>query len=192
MLFRSRALWGDAWPDWVQASGDGTHDIRVSPANEAKFRDIRAQMLRQKVTEVLPYLDQILAAMQTAKAAGRPLARIDDPPTPHKGPAPPNPVTGRVFLLADDGCGSACLSFADLVLRLPGVVLIGRPTGADAVYIDVNTAKLPSGLGVLAYGMKVMRHPIRANNQWYEPTHRWTGGPMTDEAIARWVKSLPR
>jgi hypothetical protein len=188
----ARALWGDAWPQRVEASGDGSHDIRVSPANEAKFRDIRAQMVRQNVTEVLPYLDKILAAMQAAKTAGRPLARIDSPPTPQTGSAPPNPVTGRVFLLADGGCGSACLNFADLLLQLPGVVLIGRPTNADAVYMDVNEAKLPSELGVLDYGMKVMRHPVRANNQWYEPKHRWPGGEMTDDGIARWVNTLPR
>ena len=149
-------------------------------------------MAREKVSEVMPYLDKIDAAFEKAKAEHRPLARIDDPPTPQTGPAPPNPITGRVFLLADDGCGSACLSFADLMLRLPGVVLIGRPTSADAVYIDLNPARLPSRIMALDYGMKVMRHPVRANNQWYEPKYRWPGGEMNDVAIARWVKTLRR
>jgi hypothetical protein len=36
-----------------------------------------------------------------------------------------------------------------------------------------------------------MRHSLRGNNQWYEPKYRWPGGEMTDEAIAKWVKSLP-
>src|SRR6185503_4105954 len=106
-------------------------------------------------------------------------------------PSPPNPVTGRVYLLTDTACGSACLNFADLTLHLPGVVQIGEPTFADAVYIEVNDLPLPSGLTQLTYGMKVMRHSLRGNNQWYEPKYRWPGGEMTDAAIAKWVKSLP-
>jgi hypothetical protein len=50
---------------------------------------------------------------------------------------------------------------------------------------------LPSGLTNLNYGMKVMRGSVRGNNQWYEPKYRWPGGAMTDEALAKWVKSLP-
>jgi hypothetical protein len=130
--------------------------------------------------------------MRQAQVAGHPLARIELPPAPPSDPAPPNPISGRVLLLTDSGCGSACLDFADVVLRLPGVAQIGLPTFADAVYIDTNDAVLPSGLGTLSYGMKVFRHRVRGNNQWYEPKFRWPGGPMTDEALARWIHSLPR
>jgi hypothetical protein len=77
------------------------------------------------------------------------------------------------------------------MLHLPRVVQIGRPTFADAVYIDANELPLPSGLTNLNYGMKVMRHSLRGNNQWYEPKFKWPGGEMTDEALAKWVKSLP-
>jgi hypothetical protein len=96
-----------------------------------------------------------------------------------------------VFLLTDPGCGSACLDFADLLLGLPGVTQVGLPTFADAVYVDVNDAELPSGLATLSYGMKVFRHRVRANNQWYEPKYRWPGGPMTGEALAKWLRALP-
>jgi hypothetical protein len=71
------------------------------------------------------------------------------------------------------------------------VVQIGGPTFADAVYIDINTMALPSGLAKFEYGMKVMRGGPRGNNQWYEPRYHWPGGPMTDEALAQWVDSLP-
>ena len=60
------------------------------------------------------------------------------------------------------------------------------------LYLDINTLPLPSGLGSLNYGKKVYRHRMRANNQWYDPQVRWPGGPMTDQAIAQWVRSLPR
>jgi hypothetical protein len=186
------ALWGEALVDRVEGSFDSTHDVRVSPANIRKVSEIIDIEKRQNMVEALPYWTGMLNKMRTALAAGRPLIRMGGPPTPPTGPAPPNPVSGRIFLLTDPGCGSACLDFADLLLRLPGVTQIGRPTYADAVYIDVNQTTLPSGLVTLDYGMKVFRHRVRANNQWYDPKYRWPGGPMTDAAIAAWVKSLPQ
>ena len=105
-------------------------------------------------------------------------------------------ASGSVYTgFSSSNAAAQCLIIGRFTGSGPRVVppsLIGRPTNADAVYIDVNEAKLPSGLGVLDYGMKVMRHPVRANNQWYEPKHRWPGGEMTDESIARWVNTLPR
>jgi hypothetical protein len=108
-------------------------------------------------------------------------------------PTPPNPVTGRVYFLTDNACGSACLDFADLMHQLPGVVQVGLPTSADTVYMDIASAPLPSGLATLGWGMKVYRDRARGNNVWYDPKYRWPGGPMNDdEAVVRWIKSLPR
>jgi hypothetical protein len=185
------ALWGEAWTNRVEASFDNSHDVRVSPANMRKVSEILASAKEHNETDALPYWTLVDSAMRKAQAEGKPLARIDLPPTAPAQPAPPDPVSGRVYLLTDPGCGSACLDFADLMLHLPGVVQIGRPTFADAVYIDINELPLPGGLANIVYGMKVMRHRVRANNQWYEPRYRWPGGPMTDAAIASWVKSLP-
>lgn len=186
------ALWGEDWVDRIEGSFDSTHDVRVSPANIGKVQDIIEQMKRNHEAEALPYWTNVLEAMRAAQAAGRQLARIALPPTPPAKEAPRNPISGRVFLLTDGGCGSACLDFADLVLRLPGVTQIGLPTFADATYIDVNDAELPSGIARLSYGMKVFRNRVRANNEWYEPKFRWPGGPITNEAVAKWIRSLPR
>jgi Peptidase family S41 len=184
------ALWSKAWVDRIENGVDSTHDWRVSPANLKHVDDI-VEMVRAREPDSLPYWTHVQTAMKAADARGQPLGRVDMPATPAAGPPPPNPVTGHVYLLADGGCGSACLDFADVIRNLPGVVQIGEPTAADALYIDINTLPLPSGLGSLNYGMKVYRHRMRANNQWYDPQVRWTGGPMTDEAIAQWVRSLP-
>jgi hypothetical protein len=183
------ALWGQDWVDRIAASIDGTHDWRASPANIAKVETIAQNA---KGTEAEPYWTQALALMRAAQRAHKPLARFDMTPTPPTGPPPKDPIRGRVFLLVDSACGSSCLDFADLLLRLPHVTMIGKSTFADAVYIDNNEAVLPSGLGTLSYGMKVYRHRVRKNNEWYDPKYAWPGGPMTDDAIARWVKTLPR
>jgi len=102
----------------------------------------------------------------------------------------PNPVKGQVYILTR-GCGSACLDFLDLALIVPGVTQIGLPTLADAIYTETSgLVPLPSGLSGLGYSMKkIIRR--RQHNQWYEPKIRWPGGPMTDEAVAAWIKSLP-
>jgi hypothetical protein len=185
------ALWGETWTDRVEQSFDGSQDVRVSAANLHKWADIHEMLVRQNETGPMPYWTKVETAMEKAKAAGTPLAYLPFPAKKPTEPSPADPVTGRVYLLTDSGCGSACLSFADLMLHLPNVVQIGSPTGADAVYIELNELPLPSGLTNLNYGMKVMRHSLRGNNQWYEPKYRWPGGQITDEAIAKWVKSLP-
>jgi hypothetical protein len=41
-----------------------------------------------------------------------------DSSTPAGAP-PPNPVKARVFVLTDNGCGSACISFVDEMRRFP-------------------------------------------------------------------------
>ena len=184
-------LWGVAWTNRIEASFDNSHDVRVSPANKRRIDELLADARQHNDSEALPYWTLVDAAMQRARAEGKPLARIALPPGKPVEPAPPDPVTGRVYLLTNSGCASACLDFADLILHLPGVVQIGGATSADAVYIDVNELPLPSGFANIVYGMKVMRHRVRANNQWYEPKYRWPGGLMTDAAIASWVKSLP-
>jgi hypothetical protein len=186
------ALWGEKWADRVESSFDQSHDVRVSPANMRKVSENLEYVKDHNETDALPYWNLVEAAMKKARAHHQQLAHVNIPPTPPTEPAPADPVTGRVFFLTDPICGSACLSFADLVLHLPGVTQIGGPTFADAVYIDINALPLPSGLAKFEYGMKVMRGGPRGNNQWYEPRYRWPGGPMTDETIARWVKSLPK
>ena len=77
------------------------------------------------------------------------------------------------------------------MLRLPNVVHVGQPTHADAMYIDLNSAPLPSGLGVFQYSMKIFRTRVRGNNEWYTPKYRWPGGLMTDDAVAKWIATLP-
>jgi len=58
------------------------------------------------------------------------------------------------------------------------------------VYIDNTEALLPSGLAWLSYSLKVYRHRVRANNEWYEPQVRWPGGVMSDEAVTTWIAQL--
>ncbi|HEY2090511.1 MAG TPA: S41 family peptidase [Thermoanaerobaculia bacterium] len=183
-------LWGKEWVAHVLDGFDQTIDWRASPKNIAWLERMVDREKRAGLDAEAQEIARAVAAMKVAAAENRPLARIEH--RPHPSPAPAStPITGRVFLLTDNECASACLDLADLLRRLPGVTHIGLPTSADAVYIDNTNADLPSGLGILGYSLKVYRNRVRGNNEWYEPAIRWPGGEMTDESVAKWIATLP-
>lgn len=75
---------------------------------------------------------------------------------------------GKVALLTDSNCASACLDFADLVRQVPGSLHVGQTTSSDTVYIDMGYAELPSG-NLLFMPLKVWRNRIRGNNEKLVP-----------------------
>jgi hypothetical protein len=184
------AFWGERLARHVLASFGDTVDWRVSRGNIARATRAAEQARRDGQPEVERYRARARDAMTQALARGETLVRVTQPPAPTAGPPPPNPITGKVYLLTDSACFSSCLQFADTLKRLPGVRQIGLPTDADTVYLDNDQLDLPSGLGIFSYSMKVYRDRARKNNQWYEPDVRWPGGPMTDEAVVRWITTL--
>jgi hypothetical protein len=184
------AFWGEAAVAHVVGSFDWTVDWRVSPDNIAHLSGIVERTERDGLTEAARSWAQARDAVVAASKQGQSLARVAEPPTSSARRAPKSLVTGRVFLLSDGACASACLDFADVVRRLPNVTHVGLPTSADAVYIDNTDALLPSGLAWLSYSMKVYRNRLRANNEWYEPQVRWPGGVMSDAAVTTWIAQL--
>lgn len=184
------ALWGERAVAHVVGSFDWTVDWRVSPDNIAHLNNVVERNQRDGLTEAVQSWTKARDAVVEAMKQGKSLVRVPEPPTSSKNSAPRSLVTGRVFLLTDGICASACLDFTDVVRRLPNVTHVGLPTSADAVYIDNTEKLLPSSLAYLSYSLKVYRNRVRANNEWYEPQVRWPGGAMTDEAITAWVGQL--
>lgn len=99
-------------------------------------------------------------------------------------------VKARTFFLTDNVCFSACLDFADVMRRIPGVIHIGLETKADAVYIDNRAERLPSGLGMIGFSMKVYRNRQRGHNESYKPDFMWNGDINDDRALERWFLEL--
>lgn len=184
------AFWGERSVARVSESFDWTVDWRVSRDNIAHLNSVVERNERDGLVEAARSWAQARDALVATQKQGQSLVRVAEAPKASSDPAPANLVTGRVFLLTDGACASACLDFADVVRRLPNVTHIGLPTSADAVYIDNNEMILPSGLAVLSYSLKVYRNRVRANNEWYEPQVRWPGGLMSDEAITAWIAQL--
>lgn len=183
------AIWGRAWVNYVEHGFDGTVDWRSSAVNIRWMEYILDRETSSGLTDSAANDKKVVEAMKAAMKAGEPFARIENRPKPENKPST-DPTTGRMFFLTDGECASACLDFADLMRRLPGVIHIGLPTSADTVYIDNRNANLPSGLGVFSYSMKVYRNRVRKNNEWYEPKYKWPGGVMTDQALTKWISSL--
>lgn len=106
---------------------------------------------------------------------------------PEKLPEP----TSKVLFLTDASCGSACLDFADLLLKLPNVTHVGQETGADTVYMEVRPVDLPSGLGRYSLAQKVYRDRARKHNESYVPEHFYAGDMEDTENLKKWIEELP-
>lgn len=187
----AEALWGAKPVRAVVNSFDWTTEWRASRLNIRLTRESAAHSAAAGNRDDAAYRYRMADRMQAALDRAQALAAVPAPATsPGLRPGTPSPFKGRVFLLTDHHCASACLDFADIVLRMPGVQHAGLPTSADAVYIDNLAHKLPSGLFELSWGVKVYRNRIRGHNAWYSPQHLWTGGRMLDEDVAAWLAGL--
>jgi hypothetical protein len=99
---------------------------------------------------------------------------------------------GRVVLVTDDDCASACLDFADLVRSVPGAIHMGQATSADTVYMDAGFVALPSG-NQLLMPLKVWRNRLRGNNEVLQPDVPLQVDMRDDAAVRKAVlAALPR
>ncbi len=132
-------------------------------------------------------LAQLLEQMLAAHGRGASWLRDEYVPevaeqVEHRG----SPFQGRVALITDAHCASACLDFADAVLRIPGAVHLGESTSADTDYLDVTLLPMPSGL-TMVLPLKVYRGRARRSNEALVP-HFVYGGDMDDTAsLQQWV-----
>ncbi len=100
-----------------------------------------------------------------------------------------SPFPAHVFMLSNGTCASSCLDFADTVLFVPGVKLIGSATSGDGPYMEVRTIVLPSGLAQISIPQKVWRGMPRGPLEAYEPDIAYNG-PWDDASVRSWVIGL--
>lgn len=100
-----------------------------------------------------------------------------------------SPFPAQLYFLSNGSCGSSCLNFADRVLMVPGVKVVGMATSGDGMYMEVREEKLPSGLLELTLPQKVDRGGGRASMEVYEADVTYDGA-WTDEAVRAWVMGL--
>lgn len=120
-------------------------------------------------SEELRYAEEWLQLKQAAKAKGETWVRQVEGPRLDQAEMQRRNARlarfdGPIALVTDDSCASACLDFADIVLRVPGAIHLGQVTQADSVYIDAALPRLPSG-NKLMIPLKVWRNRVRGNNE---------------------------
>jgi len=168
-------------------------DWRVSADNVKHVRDIVAQITREQGAEApaLPYFTQIAEGMEKALERGEALFHLPD--DGDDGPASTSPIPaplykGKVILLTDTTCASACLDFSDEVRPLPNATHVGLATSADSVYMEIRGIGLPSGIGWVNLPVKVYRDRPRGHNEPYVPQRPYEGNINDTGAVETWIR----
>lgn len=182
----ANTIWGEAYAQ-AQAPNSESIDWRASPDNLAQLESYRAQFSEQP--ETLAYLNTLIEGMSNAIANGQPMFNEADEPETTSGPTATNPVAGRVYVLTDYGCASACLDAVDVLTAL-GAVHVGQETSADTLYMEIRYVPLPSGRATAYVPMKVYRGRARGNNQPAVPVHAWTGALTDTASLESWIAQL--
>jgi hypothetical protein len=114
---------------------------------------------------------QVAEGMRAALAAGQHFfvepADVRSP----AGSADKNvpPLTVPVYVIVPGQCASACLDALDVFTHFPNTKLIGAPSSADSVYLEVRHATLPDGTSTIIMPTKMYRDRRRASGQVYRP-----------------------
>ena len=186
------ALWGEAWLVDHPEPAIESIDWRASDDNLATIQGyLERWTAAGESAQRIGWASEIVEGMTAARAAGQPYFRDMAAPRPPRAEAPPAPqlVAGKVYVLTDPVCASACLDAVDL-WKTAGAIQIGRETSADTVYMDVRSTDLPSGLTRLTLPMKVWRGRARGNNEPHSPAHVFDGDMGDDAALRAWVRGL--
>jgi Peptidase family S41 len=181
-------LWGKALVD--QHTPDlGPTVWRVTKLNRDYWSDAAARAAKdpQLSADDRAEMQSILERYDDALAHGQTTFELADDFSVGHQAAARNPMRGRIVLLTDEACSSACLDLMDLFTAMPGTVQVGNVTGADTIFMELTAVpRLPSGLSALYFGHKAWIKRPRGSNQPYAPAAKYTwNGERTDEAGLR-------
>lgn len=198
----ARAIWGDEIVDAIPASDSASAtDWRVSQRNLDYINSFAPELIAQfgEDSEIAEWVRAVRRGFEDSLASGAPMwrARDDGESGPVAGgggytlrrPHGQSPIPARVFMLSNGACASACLDFADIVLHIPGVQLIGMDTAGDGLLMEVRDQTLPSGLSSLVLPLKVYRGRARGALEAYRADAAYDG-VWEDANVRAWVMQL--
>lgn len=189
----AQVLWGDAWMAAHPEPAIEAVEWRASDANIAQIAGYLEQLRASNgAPEYIAWAESAVNGMKAAQAAGEVYWRSANEAAPEDAvPPPPAPqlMAGRVYVLTDSSCGSACLDAVDL-WKTAGAVQVGRETSADTVYMEIRNPTLPSGLAQIAVPMKVYRGRARGNNEPQKPAYLIEGDMSDDTALLAAIRRL--
>jgi hypothetical protein len=171
-------------------------ELRSSPENIAHLRSFIAGLQGSDVKQDRRSFESRLKGMERVATHDSPLLRIGSRKiTPAGGMTTQrprhatSPFPAQVYFLSNGTCSSTCLIFADKVLMVPGVRLVGSATSGDTPYGEVRKEKLPSGRAELTFPQSVLRGRGRGALEAYQPDIPYDGA-WDDASVRAWVLSL--
>ncbi|WP_189635878.1 S41 family peptidase [Pseudomonas chlororaphis] len=160
---------------------------RVSITARETLETYREKFSQTEGTEGSTYkfLDTLLVRMGEAALRGQAFVEQAEIPVDELAESG-SPFAGKLLLITDSNCASACLDFVDMVLQIPGVVHVGSVTSADTRYSDVAWLSLPRTLKMWL-PLKVYQNRKRKDNEPYTPKFTFAGDINDTEAVQAWV-----
>ncbi len=166
---------------------------RVSPQSASAMKDGLLEALRHGgvANPSTDFRLEYSRRMDAALAAGAPWVRQEGGPalTPalvDSWGARPRHFSGRIALVTDDACFSACLDFMDESMLVPGTLHLGRTTSADTRYMDVGIYRVDDDVQ-LQMPQKAWFGRARGNNAPYVPARIQPATVSGDAALRAWV-----
>jgi hypothetical protein len=171
-------------------------ELRSSPENITYLRNFVAGLQGSDVDTARRTFNLRLKEIERAARRSPPIAKVGNKKTTRAGGMTTlrphdatSPFPAQVYFLSNGSCASTCLIFADKVLMVPGVQLIGSATSGDALYGEVRSQKLPSGLTDMVFPQGVDRGRGRGALETYQPDISYNGS-WDDSSVRAWVLSL--
>lgn len=163
---------------------------RISPLSMATIDGHRESALKieGKDSQFYQWLNALRESMEVAIQRGENFVEqtditIEDETKISQGWPP---FQGKLILITDSYCFSACLDFVDEVISVPGALHVGSTTDADTRYMDIGSAILPSGLK-MGVPLKVWIGRRRQDNVPYIPQIKYHQNINDTKALQAWV-----
>jgi hypothetical protein len=127
----------------------------------------------QLTDEVRSWAKNMTENLQTAQGNGDTFFIEGDDKTEHSSTQIAPESSAKIYFMTDSGNASAALDFIDYAKACGNITLLGHPTSADSVYMELSSEKITlTGTEVYLYfPIKEYKNRPRAHNQPYTPTH---------------------
>jgi hypothetical protein len=181
----------------LNTTGCGSSEVfRATTGNLEQLEYLQAQPLMHAAPDVKKMVEDEISKVRAALAHGQAFSGRTDcgaTPKPPVSAQPPSLLRGRLILLTDNACFSACLAVTD-DFRTLGALHVGQTTDAATWYVDVREIYLPSGYSMFSTLQAVSGDTKSVGP--FEPTLKYSGDIADTAALERWISKtvvgLPR
>lgn len=187
----AKIVWGEDWVKRNEPDESVSVDWRASKGNTEVIDDYLTDFKANGgAPEVIDWLANASKNMHAALDSGKPYWNENNPAPDKKTVSAAKPLfKGKVFILTDHSCASACLDAVDYWKAMGGIQ-VGTETGADTFYMEIRPQILPSEAAEIYFPMKVYRGRTRGNIETQKPDFAFGGDITDDAAILAWLKGL--